>query len=98
LKKKKVAKPCIKRPAAAMDTPEFSAQAHKVAKKVYMKDIIDRAHKRVHEPGMARVKLVGWVYGHGRARAEREGAPDKVCKEVGSIMSAKASKIWDGTL
>jgi len=25
----------------------------------------------------------------------RKGAPDPVCKEVGSIMSGKASKIWN---
>ncbi len=81
---------------AAMDTPEFSAKAHAVAKKIDMKDIFGRLRERIDEPGMKRDKFVGWVYGHGRTRAEREGAPDKVCKEVGSIMSAKASKIWDG--
>jgi hypothetical protein len=74
---------------------EFSAKAHAVAKKVNMKNIFTRLRSRVHEPGIKRDKFVGFAYGHGRVRAEREGAPVLVCKEVGSIMSAKASKIWD---
>ena len=96
LQSKKVAKPSVKRPAAAMDTPEFSARAYKVAKNIDMKDIFSRLPSRIKEPGMHRGKIVGWVYGHGRHRAELEGAPDEVCKEVGSIMSAKAGKICGG--
>ena len=97
-KRKKVAKPSAKRPAAAMDKPEFSAKARAVARKIDMKDIFRRLSQRIDEPGMCRGKLVGWVYGHGRHRAELQGAPDEVCKEVGSIMSAQAGKICGGKL
>ena len=97
-KKTKKGAPGIKRPAAAMDTPEFSAKAHKVAKDIDMRDIFRRLPDRMKEKGMKRGKLVGWVYGHGRRRAELQGARDEVCKEVGSIMSAKAGKILGGKL
>ena len=79
-----------------MDPPVFSAKAHAVAKNIDMKTIFRRLRERIDEPGVKHGKFTGWVYGHGRHRAELQGAPDEVCKEVGSIMSAKASKIWDG--
>ena len=92
------AKPGIKRQAAASNMSEFSAKALKVAKDIDMRDIFRRLPGRMDEPGLTRGKLVGWVYGHGRHRAEREGAPDEVCEEVGSIMSAKAGKVLGGKL